>query len=532
MNLRRGSGLHGAPSIAVGVLLALSVGLTGPAAHAQTITTGSEMAPTTAVTAWGNNDLGQTDVPAGLDDAVAIAAGGYHSLALRSDGTVTAWGSNASGRTDVPAGLDDVVAVAAGGEHSLALRSDGTVTAWGYSFDGQTDVPVGLDDAVAVAAGGYHSLALRSDGTVTAWGDNAFGQTDVPAGLDDVVAISGGRDHSVALRFDGTVTAWGDNSHGQTDVPADIDDAVAVAGGGWHSLALRSDGTVTAWGMSFFGLTDVPADLDDTVAIAAAVYHSLALRADGTVTAWGNNAAGQADVPAGLDDVIAISAGGMQSVALVDLSPPPDDPDPDPVDPDPGPVVGVCPAPSATPAFGDVPADNVHVYSIDCAAYHEIALGYPDGTYGPANGVRRDQMASFIVRTLETAGHRLPAPTHTFTDIAGNTHERAIGQLAAADIVRGRTPSDYAPARTVTRDQMASYLVRALDWALDTTHTTPASPFTDIAGNTHEQAIHTAYDLELTTGRTPTTYGPRMDVRRDQMASFLIRLLTQAMTTN
>ena len=186
---------------------------------------------------------------------------------------------------------------------------------------------------------------------------------------------------------------------------------------------------------------------------------------------------------------------------------------------------GVCPAPSATPAFPDVSADNVHVDGIDCAAYHEIALGYADGTYRPANGVRRDQMASFIVRTLDTAGHTLPSPDHSFTDIAGNTHEQAIGQLAAADIVLGRTPTDYAPDRTVTRDQMASYLVRALEWAHDTTYTAPKSPFTDIAGNTHEQAIDIAYDLGLTTGRTETTYEPRIDVRRDQMATFLVRLL-------
>jgi hypothetical protein len=44
-------------------------------------------------------------VPAGLSDAVALAAGAYHSLALKADGTVVAWGSNGDGQTDVPAGL-------------------------------------------------------------------------------------------------------------------------------------------------------------------------------------------------------------------------------------------------------------------------------------------------------------------------------------------------------------------------------------------------------------------------------------------
>ena len=178
-------------------------------------------------------------------------------------------------------------------------------------------------------------------------------------------------------------------------------------------------------------------------------------------------------------------------------------------------------------AFPDVSADNVHAANIGRVAYHQIALGYTDGTYRPATNVRRDQMASFVVRTLEAAGHTLPTPEHAFTDIGGNTHEQAIGQLAAADIVRGRTPTSYAPDRTVTRDQMASYLIRALEWAQDTTYTAPKSPFTDIAGNTHEQAIDLAYELGLTTGRTETTYAPRSDVRRDQMASFLVRLLPE-----
>ena len=74
------------------------------------------------VVAWGRNSEGQTTVPAGLSGVVAIAAGGYHTVALKQDGTVVAWGGNGSGQTTVPAGLSGVVAIAAGEYHTVALK--------------------------------------------------------------------------------------------------------------------------------------------------------------------------------------------------------------------------------------------------------------------------------------------------------------------------------------------------------------------------------------------------------------------------
>ena len=61
------------------------------------------------------------------------------------------------------------MAVAAGGEHSLALRSDRTLVAWGRNDEGQLNVPTDLTNAVAIAAGGLHNLALKADGTVVGW---------------------------------------------------------------------------------------------------------------------------------------------------------------------------------------------------------------------------------------------------------------------------------------------------------------------------------------------------------------------------
>ena len=57
----------------------------------------------------------QSTIPVGLSNVVAIAAGGFHSLALEADGTVVAWGNNKYGQTNVPALAQNAMAVAGAG---------------------------------------------------------------------------------------------------------------------------------------------------------------------------------------------------------------------------------------------------------------------------------------------------------------------------------------------------------------------------------------------------------------------------------
>jgi hypothetical protein len=81
---------------------------------------------------------------------------------LKNDGTVVVWGDNSAGQTNVPAGLSNVVAVAAGGYHSLALKNDGKVLVWGDNSTNQTSIPAGLSNVVAISSGYFHNLALAS----------------------------------------------------------------------------------------------------------------------------------------------------------------------------------------------------------------------------------------------------------------------------------------------------------------------------------------------------------------------------------
>ncbi|HTI68451.1 MAG TPA: ice-binding family protein [Candidatus Limnocylindria bacterium] len=270
------------------------------------------------VVAWGDNNHGQSSVPASLVGVKAVAAGANHTVALKSDGTVVAWGDNSVNQITLPPGLAKVTAIAAGGNHTVALKSDGTVAAWGDNSFGQITVPVGLNDVTAIAVGFRHTIVLRSNGTLKAWGDDSFDQTTIPVGLTGVTDISAGDGHSVALKSDGTVVAWGaDGFFHQASVPPGLKSVIAIAAGGDHTLALKSDGTVVAWGSNLFGQSSVPAGLKAVTAIAAGKGHSLALKSDGTVVAWGWNDNDQNTTPANLGGITALAGGWYHSVALV-----------------------------------------------------------------------------------------------------------------------------------------------------------------------------------------------------------------------
>lgn len=269
------------------------------------------------VAAWGVNLSGQTNVPGSLSGVTAIAAGGYHSVALKNDGTVVSWGNNDYGQTVVPPSLSGVAAIAGGGFHTVALKSDQTVVVWGSNGNDQQNIPADLGGVAAIAAGYYHSVALKNDGRVVAWGWNGSGQTNVPGGLSGVVAIAAGAHHTVVLKNDGTVVAWGWNSYGQTVVPTGLSGVMAIAGGVYHTVALKSDGTVVAWGENGSGQTTIPTGLTGVTAIAAGYSHTVALKNDGTVVAWGDSGSGQTSVPAGLSGVTAIAASYSHTLALV-----------------------------------------------------------------------------------------------------------------------------------------------------------------------------------------------------------------------
>jgi len=132
------------------------------------------------IIAWGRDNEGQvSNVPDG-NEFIAVAAGKWHCLALKSDGSLVGWGYDNHGECNVPAG-NDYVDISAGAWHSIALKSDGSVVVWGSDNLNQiTDKPDG-NDFVAIAAGDWHSLAIKTNGTIIGWGGwNTYGECNAP----------------------------------------------------------------------------------------------------------------------------------------------------------------------------------------------------------------------------------------------------------------------------------------------------------------------------------------------------------------
>jgi SpoIID/LytB domain protein len=194
------------------------------------------------------------------------------------------------------------------------------------------------------------------------------------------------------------------------------------------------------------------------------------------------------------------------------------------------PVIGPCDAPSPVAGFSDVDPESPHFGDINCLAELGITAGTSPTTYEPLGLVSRWQMAIFLVRTAEVLGIELPdGADQGFTDLGGLSEEavKAVNQLRQLDITAGVTPTTYGPNGAVPRWQMALFLIRlhrAVGFELPsgTDH-----GFVDLNGLDPATitAINQLADLRVTAGTSATTFSPASDVTREQMATFLARLV-------
>jgi hypothetical protein len=167
---------------------------------------------------------------------------------------------------------------------------------------------------------------------------------------------------------------------------------------------------------------------------------------------------------------------------------------------------------------------NVHEGSIEAIAGAEITRGCnppANDRYCPAESVTRGQMAAFLVRARGLAA----ADGDYFVDGVGSVFEDDINRLAAAGVTRGCNPpanTEFCPDAYVTRGQMAAFLVRAFGYG----DPGAGDAFEDDDNSVFEGDIDRLAEAGITKGCNPpdnSMYCPDRLVRRDEMATFLAR---------
>jgi hypothetical protein len=168
-----------------------------------------------------------------------------------------------------------------------------------------------------------------------------------------------------------------------------------------------------------------------------------------------------------------------------------------------------------------------HAASIRCMVWWQIASGRTTTTYEPARAVTRAQMATFLARTIEKAGGRLPtSPSDAFVDDSGaGAHQLSINRLAAAGVLSGKADGRFDPYAVVTREQMATFLVKTFQEITGRDLTPGEDYFSDDNGSLHEPSIGKVAKAGFAGGVSSGGFAPRAATDRGQMATFLARML-------
>ncbi len=369
------------------------------------------------------------------------------------------------------------------------------------------------------AGDGSHTIGLVYRAT------SGSGVGDCPAGTaaaDPVtVSVSNGPPATLDQQ---TLTAAGSTATATatSTSPSGAALTTTITGGsatvGWYAGAPSSPSLVTASG-SYFDVWADPAATPSQITLTVPAAGANALSWYDTATGKWVPVVGVTGTDGSL--TVTLSASSVPSIAdltgtafaLVAL---------------PAGDISVACATAGGPGFADM-AGDVHAAAASCLAAYGIAKGTGATTFAPTATVTRAQVAEFLARLLAKAGVTLPAVSSSpFADVPLDVaHATAVVQLAELGVVKGTSADRFNPGGTVSRAQMASLLVRALEKASGTALTAAGTRFGDVAGDVHAGDIAKLATAGIAQGVTATQFAPNRAVLRDQMATFLARGLSR-----
>jgi hypothetical protein len=312
---------------------------------------------------WGNNGSGQLGDNTGTTRGIPVttfaggttwkqvASGGYHTAAIKTDGSLWVWGRNTSGQlgdfsntnrsTPVTtfAGGTNWKQVTCGGLHTAAIKTDGSLWMWGSDDSGRLGINAAGSKSTPVTtfAGGNnwksvsmsnrcrHSAAIKTDGTLWIWGNVDGGKLGINvtifdrntpvttfAGGNNWKSVSVGYEFTAAIKTDGSLWTWGANGSGQLGINNTATRSIPVttfAGGnnwksvsaGGHTAAVKTDGSLWTWGLNGGGQLGI--NNTETRSTPVTTFtggnnwkqatcgnrHTGAIKTDGTLWVWGSD---------------------------------------------------------------------------------------------------------------------------------------------------------------------------------------------------------------------------------------------------
>lgn len=191
------------------------------------------------------------------------------------------------------------------------------------------------------------------------------------------------------------------------------------------------------------------------------------------------------------------------------------------------PIIGLSFTPIVgAKTFADIEG-NSHQQAILSLVDQGIIKGYPDGTFKPYDSITRGDAAVMIARTLNLLdGKNIPTTTFKDLDQVNETTQEAIAKLADLEVISGFTPQSFKPQETVTRAQMAKFIVNAFQLTI------PEEAeilFPDVDESlTLAPYVEAIAEARITIGKSDGTFGYFDNLNRGDFAGMIAR--TQEIT--
>ncbi|MFD2330541.1 glycosyl hydrolase [Cohnella sp. GCM10020058] len=175
--------------------------------------------------------------------------------------------------------------------------------------------------------------------------------------------------------------------------------------------------------------------------------------------------------------------------------------------------------------FGDLSQAAWAREAIETLAARQIANGTGDGKFEPARPVTRAEFLKLLLEALELSD---PQATASFSDMTSDAwYYGAVATGAKLGIVKGRADGTFGASDTITREDMAAMLARAIALTGELDASEAGDGFKDQASiaDYAREAVGQLANAGLINGFEDGTFSPKGETTRAQAANVIYKLL-------